>query len=358
MNFDNIKIIINANCNMHYCGFYVYGLQQVFAKKNIEFSFKEFENIVHANQCLLLKISNNTKIYNVAIDFHDSTNIDENVLIWSEIYAKINLNQSLSTQSLGQLNDFNFNQNWNKIISIPPSFGIRVFSLWQTIKHILLLLINIKWNSVSVVKNVILDNIRMYVKRLPISNYFHKNYTQNYVFMIASIWHKTTSYVNLSRANFIRACKQNNTINFNGGLVDIGYDCDYIPDLNDLKVGNTKISLSEYIIKTQQSNFVFNCPSVAYCHGWKLSEYLCLGKAIISTELSNDLPEPLIHGVNIHFVKDDLESIIEAVNYLLENPEYVKKLENGAQEYWKKYCTPTKIIESIVAKTLPFYGAS
>ena len=70
------------------------------------------------------------------------------------------------------------------------------------------------------------------------------------------------------------------------------------------------------------------------------------------------MPTPLIHGVNIHFVKDDLHSMTDAVNYLIKNPEYVKKLENGAQEYWKKYCEPSKIIETIIAKTLPFYGAN
>jgi hypothetical protein len=31
-----------------------------------------------------------------------------------------------------------------------------------------------------------------------------------------------------------------------------------------------------------------------------------MGKAIISTELSNDLPVPLEHGVNIHFVENNI----------------------------------------------------
>jgi hypothetical protein len=356
MQNNAINIIADANCNMHYAAFYIEGLLKNYGKK-VAFSFNEFSPIANQNQCFLFKVVTNQKCFKIAIDFHDTQNIDSNALIWSDLYAKINLNKEQSASLLKKKNEnieFDFDKNWSKIISIPPSFGIRVFSLFQTFKYILF---NIK-NKNQTSRKLIFDVLRMYLKRVPISKYYHQPFRQNYVFLVATIWHKTTKYVNLNRANFLRACKANVKINLEGGLVDVGYECDYIDDLQSLKIGKTKINLAKYIQKTQQSNFVFNCPSVGYCHGWKLSEYLCLGKAIISTELSNDLPFELEHGKNIHFVKEDLESIKTAVDFLLDNPDYVKKLEKGALEYWNKYCEPKKIIQIIIDKALELNGTN
>ena len=90
--------------------------------------------------------------------------------------------------------------------------------------------------------------------------------------------------------------------------------------------------ISEYIKKTKLSTIVFNTPSVHNCHGWKLGEYLAMGKAIISTPLSNNLPEDLVHGKNIHFVSNMSELKI-AINFLLDNSSYRMILEQGAKEY-------------------------
>ena len=95
-----------------------------------------------------------------------------------------------------------------------------------------------------------------------------------------------------------------------------------------------------WIEKTKRSALVFNTPAFWDCHGWKLGEYLALGKCIVSTKLSNDLPHPLEHGVNIHFVEKSEESMCEAVEYILTHPDYRHKLEKGAREYWETYGTP------------------
>ena len=111
------------------------------------------------------------------------------------------------------------------------------------------------------------------------------------------------------------------------------------------------MSISEYIEKTKQSVFVFNTPAFWNCHGWKLGEYLAMGKAIVSTPLSNDLPYPLEHGVNIHFLKDDSEEEMQnAINQIIENQAYRKKLEAGAKKYWDTYGTPEKSLELLGIK--------
>ena len=98
--------------------------------------------------------------------------------------------------------------------------------------------------------------------------------------------------------------------------------------------------MKEWLKKTKESAVAFNTPAFWNCHGWKLGEYLAMGKAIISTELSNDLPEPLKHGVNIHFVENTSQAMSEAVEFIVSHPEYRKTLESGARAYWEKYGTP------------------
>ena len=65
-----------------------------------------------------------------------------------------------------------------------------------------------------------------------------------------------------------------------------------------------------------------------------------MGKCIISTRLSNDLPAPLIHGEHIHYVENTEEAMKKAVEYIISHPEYKKHLEKGAREYWEKYGSP------------------
>lgn len=65
-----------------------------------------------------------------------------------------------------------------------------------------------------------------------------------------------------------------------------------------------------------------------------------MGKCILSTALSNDLPYPLEHGVNIHFVENSELAMREALCYILSHPDYQHTLEQGAALYWQQYGTP------------------
>lgn len=346
------KVVVDLNCNMHYCAFYIQGLKEIFGK-NIHYSASEFLNIQKDQRCFLFKVIDEDASKNYAIDFHDARKIDESVLVWSSVYAKINLHVEESKQILSESLDKSKNsleKEWQKVISIPPSFGIRVFNIWSTIVHIIRVITGNKINTILNNKKIILDNMRMFIKRQPLSSYEPEDSKQNYVFLIASIWAKDTHYVNTNRANFIRACKKIPGLVFEGGFVDIGYECDYLHDIESLKIGKTKVSIIDYIKKTKMSNLVFNTPSVEMCHGWKLAEYLCLGKAVISTNLSNELPYPLVHGEHIHYSEENEEAISNAVKYLIENPDYSKKLEKGARDYWEKYATPEKVLRHTINK--------
>ena len=109
-----------------------------------------------------------------------------------------------------------------------------------------------------------------------------------------------------------------------------------------------RISMQEYINETKRSFVVFNTPSVAGCHGWKLPEYLCMGKAIISTPLSREMPgEGLVHGENIHIV-NSTEEIREAISQIRDDKTYRQRLMEGAKKYYEDYLAPEVVIQRII----------
>ncbi len=73
----------------------------------------------------------------------------------------------------------------------------------------------------------------------------------------------------------------------------------------------SRIPFTEYMTKLKSSLVIFNTPAVFGCHGWKLAEFRALGKAIISTPLTRELPSPLEHGTHVHFVDGSIDQFMK-----------------------------------------------
>jgi len=188
-----------------------------------------------------------------------------------------------------------------------------------------------------------------------LSDNFDNKFSTNikpFVFMIGTLWDKSlVEGTNLLRKTFIELCKTSNC-NFEGGFfASINH-----PQYKEFKnlIYINRYSDKTYIEKTKLSTIVFNTPAVDNCHGWKLGEYLAMGKAIISTPLSNELPEKLVHGENVHIVSN-IEEMEFAINLLLKDNDYRKLLENGAKTYYLKYVDPKSVIENILNTKFPIY---
>ena len=67
--------------------------------------------------------------------------------------------------------------------------------------------------------------------------------------------------------------------------------------------------MQEYLRGTRRSAVVFNTPSVCQCHGWKLAEYLAMGKATVSPLLSNIMSGEFMDG--IHYLCCDSVECLE-----------------------------------------------
>lgn len=181
------------------------------------------------------------------------------------------------------------------------------------------------------------------LQRPQLKEYTPQQAHDNYIFHLSTLWqsdewNRNNEGVNLRRAYFIRACRTlEPEVTFEGGLAASPSNPS-APLFSDCLA--ERIPSHVCLAKTKESTLVFNTPAYWDCHGWKLGEYMALGKAILSTPLSNDLPAPLIHGQHIHITGATQEEMSDAMKYILSNEEYRHQLETNIHDYWQQYGTP------------------
>ncbi|KDN56038.1 glycosyltransferase [Flavobacterium seoulense] len=320
------KVYIYGLCNVFYDGYYILGLKAVYG--NFEFNISKFPNFNQGTFAVI--IEDNNELKNIIIDSRDSNEIDTNWLEWCDIYGKINYNKEKL-----------FVTNENKIIAIGPSFGIKIWDLFYTLYYLILNFFRFK-NTISNKKEFIANYWRQY-KRFRIDCYTPSISSENGVFFISSIW-KKEEVTNKNRALFIECCKSNLNINFEGGFAartdgdNLGFE---------KYVYSKKIHLKLYIKKIKNSAFVFNTPAVLNCHGWKLAEYLALGKAIISTSHINTLPNDLINGKHLIYA-DSANKIKLATEELIMDRNLKFKLEFNSRKYFEKYLAPRVVVQKLI----------
>lgn len=329
-----MEVIIDTADDILYKSFYVYGLTELFGEKKIEFSPKPFLDLSWRSRntkSMRFVVSGEGRTRRYVIACNDSYQVDEELYDWCDVYGSVNANYAKTPERFH-----------DKLVSLCPSFGIRVWNLPQTV---LLSLRHISASETSVRK--FLGKYKRQWERMTYRDYSTSCPTEaeeNYVFFLSTLWYNdewncNDMGVNARRANFIRASKALDGVRFEGGLVSQGQGRSSEDLFSDCLCDG--VPMKEWIEKTRRSALVFNTPAFWDCHGWKLGEYLAMGKCIVSTKLSNDLPAPLEHGNNIHFVENSQEAMKEAVQYIVDHPDYRAKLEKGARTYWEKYGTPT-----------------
>jgi hypothetical protein len=328
-----MKILIDYNCNILYSSQYIEYLRSNY---NISFRNKPFSSLPEKENLFLFSVINGTSLYNFVIDFADSAAINESAYNWSDAYGKINFNNKDRKYS-----------DTAKLIKIAPSFGVKLWNKYTaaylTVLHYLEFFPDSGFSK-------LLSNYIIQKNRLRLSEYSYHISENQYIFFISTLWNKQNhpydeTEANNFRASFIRACKKINNIVFEGGFapnIEKGVYEDLFMD--------KRVSIDEYIEKIRRSACVFNTPAVSSCHGWKLGEYFALGKAIISTPLKNELPTPLEHGVNVHFVSGEEGEIIDAIKKICFDCTYRNKLERGAYQYWLDYGHPENAIINLFKK--------
>ncbi|HEX9979684.1 MAG TPA: hypothetical protein VGB50_03870 [Flavobacterium sp.] len=297
-------------------------------RKEHLFSFNHFFAFVSIEQ---------NKITRFVVDYCDPDDISQEAYDWCDVYAKINFNKEQETQHA-------------KLVVIPPSFGIKMWNLPQTLYYCAANLLASSF-SVPTKKRIFIKDYWQTYRREKLEKFLspEKNNTNAYIFLTATLWtaDEYADNTNHLRKYFIDTCRQLNEVEFEGGL----YATPEHPKFDEFKsVAIPKqYALKKFIRKNKLSAISFNTPAVHNCHGWKLAEYMAMGKAIISTKLSYDFPNPLIHGINIHFIASQNE-MRDAVIHLLRDNIYRKTLEKNAQKYFLENMTPSKVLTAIINK--------
>lgn len=334
------KVIIYPNIDPYYSSFYIYGLEQIFGKNNISYSTKGFENlpddIWSVYLCFIIMDDSGGKNRYV-IDSNDFDTVKEGMYKWCDVYGHCNANYELYPRV-----------KYPKLVSLCPSFGIKCWGVMETLYRLITNLCKIHFKAKPSVKRL----VGRYVKQLfrePYTAYSNcKSIKKNYIYFCSTLWYNNAVVnnddgLNHIRTIFIDACRSVPNISFEGGLVPTRRSRKQKHKFSQYLT--RPVSHRDYLNRIKESELVFNTPAFWDCHGWKLGEYMALGKCVVSTTLSNNLPSP-INGGKFLFnnylcvVEPQKNDIIEIVKYIISHPEYRRKLSMNLLKYWQEYGTP------------------
>jgi len=316
-----------------YYSFYIQGISDAFGENNVDFSYRDFPEL--PLDCLAF-IVRGTKQSRVVVDAYDGVRLtDHRAIDWCDVYGKVNLGWSDLPR-----------QYTHKCLPIGPSFPIR---LWSRGKSIRMGLMNYhpRAQGIKHARKHFSDYVRQFRDRLPLAEFVPGQVRENYIFFSATIWREAEAPgTNQCRSSFMTACKSFPGLEFEGGFSPMR-PCERL-SLYSEHIAPKRYPLSEWLAKIKRSVIAFNTPAVWRSHTWKLAEYLALGKAIISMPIERELPVPLVHGQDVHFVDGSPESCAEAIRMIAENRDYRTHLEQNAYRYYLTYLSPAKVIARLL----------
>ena len=339
------KAFIDPRSTINYSSYYIQGLYDLLGKKNVRFSSFYFSDLKEIDMLMAFVLVGNDVTKKIIIDYRDQNDIIEEAILWSDVYAKINIEASTRKHHLA-----------DKLINIPPSFAIKIWIPAELMFHLCenfikaKIIKHLKDNNIHLRPKQWIRNYLSLLKRQTLQKYILSSQSpkDNYVFFVSTLWPNQNN-TNEGRCQYVFACSQKPEINFEGGFFineQMRRTSSITNSIPQKLIYYNYLSNKNYVDNIKKSLFVFNTPAVHNCHGWKLSEFLCMGKAIISTPLMNELPVPLEHGKHIYFVNGE-QDIEKAVTLLLEDKYLRHNLERNAKAYYNSYASPMKVIESI-----------
>ena len=347
-----MRIIIDPRYKYNYSSYYILGLRRLFGDKAISYDMEPFRDIPYRNtkeynSGMPMMVDHGDKRYKVFVDYEDREKIEKERYDWCDVYAKFNT-------------AFGDAEKYKKLLVIGPAFGVTIDNKWKVLVDFIIHYMMARHHTAIGAKQMLKDYVYSFVRRRRIEDYETPvKAKDNYVFHASTLWYNEFAWTctNMYRGEFLKACKKAG-VEIEGGLFFLGETPDVLkemPDYGRYKVEykdfiyDSRLSMDDYIMKTKKSFVVFNTPSVCGCHGWKLAEYLCMGKAIISTPLSREMPgEGLVHGKNVHFVNNK-DEIYDAVVKIRDDRVYREQLERGAREYYERYLAPEVVMERILS---------
>jgi len=323
------KVYIYGLCDVFYDSYYIEGIKKIY--KKYTFNTSKFPKFNQGTFAVIIEGKHFSK--KIIIDSLDRNSVNDELLKWCDVYGKVNYNEN-NLPSIDQ----------HKIIAIGPSFGIKIWNIYETLFYTLLNFIRFK-KSIFYQREFVANYWRQYTRQ-SLKKYKVSESSHNEVFFMNSIW-KQEEKTNANRAMFIQICKELKGVNFEGGFAarkngdNLGFDSLVYSKTMPLKI---------YLNKIKNSALVFSTPAVLFCHGWKLGEFLALGKAIIMTNHYNQLPENLVDNEHVIYANNAHE-IKSAIKRLKNDIEFRRKLEFNSRKYFDEYLAPDVVILKLLSRS-------
>ena len=311
---ETIEIL---NIPNYYCSYYLLGLSDRF---HLRYKFDpRFERF---NNRAFLIFSRKGKL--AVIDNNDPSGTKKDLYDYVDFY--------FCTNKL--INHPSYQQE--KIRPLFPHFPVNEAAIYlQTFGFSLLKRIKLK----DLIHQLHILNKRPKYVEKDLNYVFH-----NYIFFSANLWKKEPE-TNQIRADFIRACKKEQRIEFEGGFAPrTDGDAMGFPDEINKKIYPPKV-FSKLSAKTL---LALNNPAVLGAVSWRLAEYFAAGVFVISFPSAIEYPIEPVHGEELHYVENsqEFETVFEKV---FSDPDYHKKIALGGRAYFEKYCTPSAQINYILS---------
>ena len=335
---DPFHEIVDVACSPRfspvYASFYYLGLEKVMRRK-VRVS-SEVAPFPHRANALAFEIRTaRGRTLRLFADAQDQASLDEDALDWCDVYGKVNLDPTCLPPSQSR-----------KVEPLGPNFGLR---LWRPEVTIVRYAATTRYLPLSATAwRSHWGGYKWQMRRLPETRYVPGVSEDNYLFFAAWPWKKHQT-VNPPRARFIAAARSLGDLDFEGGFAPRRRRD--LPEVLALSASR-RYPLGAYLERLGRSVCAFNSPAVHDCLGWKLGEFLALGKAVISLCLTRSLPAPLEHGEHLHFIADDESAMRQAIQLLRDDREYRRHLETNARRYYEEYLAPAAVVGRMLERSL------
>ena len=323
--------------NALYYGWYVLGFRAL--RKSLGFRIawmtsREIPEVCRREDFFYFCLKTREKTLNGIIDANDRGTIPFQILSVADMVFKVNVSEKF----LGALQA----GSEKKVTVIGPSFGVRALYPFD------MMMVFLRSLGIAEMRK---DNPREYIAnfyrqlrhRLPLSTYEKRDPEDGPLFFAGTYWKKEPE-TNRMRAEIIRTCRRTLGNAFEGGFAPRPEAEREYPDL----VMSVRYPLNTYLEKVRRSPFVFSTPAVLGCIGWKLAEFLAMGKAVISFPINNIVSPPLEHGTHVHFVKQDCSDLEDAIVRIKGDADYRSRLQEGGRRYYAENLAPHSVCGKIL----------
>lgn len=315
-------MLVHPAMSPRYYGFYLDGFRQAYGWK-VRLATEGFPRLSDPKSGLAAILPTGQRIFIAANDF---SFVDPGVVAWADVVGQVNVDPEADRS--------------DKVLPIGPSFGTPWLSRSALVGHIL-------GAGLKADPRRIPARLRDYLKhqqeRTPLAAYRPSKSEDSYIFFVTNYWAHADE-ANLRRLAFVRAARQHLGAGFSGGF----WHTKALPsEFQEFRI-EERVPHSEWLQRMARSGVAFNTPAVHDCLGWKLGEFMALGKAVLSTPLRRVMPGQFQPGEHIHEVEDDPEAIADGMTTLLEDDAYRVRLEKNARQYWNDYLAPTSVARRLV----------